>query len=176
MTSALFLAGQTFANAAAGAVKGGDGYCESIVLAALTSHLDGLSPRERSPALLCSEQGTDDSVRADIGALGALDAVFGYHSGMSTAMPRFSKPQCPGKYAAGCVHKGGNRQAVAAHIVDGDEHFLDIFGKLGPVALDRDLCTVSSAVFQSSGYELLYFGKAGVHGWFIFTTASPFFP
>ena len=116
------------ADAAAHAVQRGNGHGELIDTLALAGldRTDLCALGSGSGLSLGEHEGTDGGVRADKGAVVALDALVGVPFGNgdgNAALLVSGSAQL--KLAVHMIDEGGNRQAVAVHLVDGEEDVLD---------------------------------------------------
>ncbi len=114
---------------------------------------------------LGQSEGTDGRVRADEGAVVALDALFGIplgHGNRDAALLIGGSALLIG--AVHMVHKRGDGQAVAVHLVDGHQDVLDHLDQLG-LALEHGLVLLVLGVCPCGrNLDLDISGRAGVDG------------
>ncbi len=79
----------------------------------------------------------------------------GFHSGTSTAIPRFSKAENLRSGAVHMRHKGGNRQLVALIGVDRVQHVVDILLQILSVGGNQLLRRRRRRSFQEAGTSTL---------------------
>ena len=153
-----------YAVGAAGAVKLRNG---NLKLHALGLRADGIlkdcSCRSGSDLFVGEDKGTDGCVRADIGALVALDALgvipTRNHNGNAALLVcRCAKF----KLAVSMILKHGNRQRIAFHAGHGIHDFLNLFQK-SRTTLKRDgVRRILSICPVSRNLNLLECGSAGI--------------
>ncbi len=155
------------ADAAAHAVQRGDGHGElidTLALAGLDRH--DLGGGGRVLGFLVGQcNGTDGGVRADIGAVAALDALRGvpFRNGDGNAALLISG-SAEFELAVDMIQERGHRQAVAVHLVDREQEILDLLDQLR-LALER---VVDDDIFRGrpigGNLDLDIGGSAGVDG------------
>ena len=155
------------AGAAAHAVQGRDGDGELVLVLAGTDLEIGHLGVFRSGSLFCFVQSvhTQGSMGTDEGALVALDTLFGVPAGNAGGNAAlFEGGDTIGEGTVGHVFKGGDRQAVAVHLVDGlEQGFCDLDGS-GTTG-QFGFCCVGSGVCPAFGHvDLDKSGSAHVDG------------